>query len=176
MRECVVVPTGDEIVSGVIVDTNGPAISAVVRSCFPDCHVTVLPAVPDSRNAIRGTAISCAECGADLVILTGGSGGGQRFDPSLAVDCTHDTLFDLLNGPFVRELYGSNGHLWARLVAGTLRATTFLNVPGPYAEAVAAAEAVVRSIGDCGRIDAQRIVDVAASAVLAQYPVAERGR
>jgi hypothetical protein len=170
MKTCAVVPTGSELVAGIIVDTDGPAISRVIAEFFPQCTTTILPPVPDDADAIERVISACVDADYDLTMLTGGSGGGRRFDPSLAEDCTHAVLASMIGDPAERSLYGSNGHLWARIVAGKLGNAAFVNVPGPQVEAVAAARAVVRVIAKAGSFDPELVVARAAEAVQAEYP------
>jgi molybdopterin biosynthesis enzyme len=165
-----IIPTGDEVARGIVADTNSPAIAALIREAFPDCATLCCPAVVDSESAIRDEAEKMIREGADLLIFIGGSGGGRRFDPRLARDCTHEALRTLADRSAVRDIYGSNGHLWARLVAGEKDGSLLFNVPGPYVEAVAAARAALGALATEAAPDLEELAETLARAVWEQYP------
>ncbi len=167
----VIIPTGDEIANGVVCDTNSPAIAGILRRHFNDCRVTVQPPVRDDRAALAAALHAAVRPNIDLAVFIGGSGGGAAFDPALAPDLTHAVLANELEEYELRDLMGSNGHLWARLLAGRLGATLVVNVPGPYDEALAAAEAICTTLADAANAPLTEIVAASAAAVRAQYPI-----
>lgn len=170
MERVTLIPTGDEIADGVVVDTDSPAILAVILEAFPQCEVRRIPPVRDSEEAITAAVEQSAATEPDLVFLIGGSGGGDRFAPALAKDFTHSALEKCMPGAAIREICGGNGHLWSRLVAGRRGRCWVINVPGPQAEAVAAARAAIEYLGSVAAPDADVLVDRIAGAVIAQYP------
>ena len=139
-KRAAILPTGDEILSGVVQDTDGPMAADVLRRLWPDCRVAREAPVSDIQNSIR-SRIEQAAAENDLVLLIGGSGGGHRFSSTLACDYTHSAMEELLSPCYAVSLYGKNGHLWSRLVCGRLHGTLVLNLPGPFREAQAAMQA-----------------------------------
>ena len=165
-----IVPTGDELVAGIIADGNTPAIAQMAETVFPGIEVIPHPPVPDTRTGMGDAIRRAVDSGCDLAIFTGGSGGGKDFDPHLAEDCTHKVLRTRLDPCAFQDIYGYNGHLWARLVAGTLENTLFFNVPGPVVEAAAAAEAGLNALRALERADLTPLLSAMIAAVKATYP------
>lgn len=170
MHSAAIVPTGDELVAGIVVDTNGPAVRDIILRRFPDCDVLCCEPVPDSAAAI-GRIVRKLATGHDLVVVTGGSGGGGRCDRNLAEDCTHGALAACTQGPVSREIYGPNGHLWCNIVVGSCDGALVFNVPGPGVEAVAAAAAAIECLEDDVPVDRDFLADRIAEAVVNQYPI-----
>lgn len=167
VNKVVIVPTGDEVYNGVVLDTNSPALMAMVLEKFPQACIQRITPVIDNLDAICQTIKRYETC--DLIIVIGGSGGGKKFDADLAADETHIALDSMLTRKAVKEIYGFNGHLWSRLVVGCMRENCLVaNVPGPYTEAVAAGKALLEAIA--AGVDLTVIAEQVASAVLAQYP------
>ncbi|MFP4579952.1 MAG: molybdopterin-binding protein [Candidatus Sumerlaeia bacterium] len=165
-----ILPTGDEIQSGIVADTNSPAIAELVTRIFPDLEPVILKAAADSEEDLESIFGRIIKEGYALCIPIGGSGGGRRFDPRLSKDCTHEVMESTLDRIAFREIYGSNGHLWSRLVVGQAGDTYFFNVPGPWAEAIPAAEAGLRWFAKEDSTDLDGWVETVAAAVRAQYP------
>lgn len=172
LRKISIIPTGNEIYNGVVIDTNSPAIMQIILENFPGCEVTREKPVIDKENEIVEKIDSCINKDSDLVIIIGGSGGGYRYDPSLAEDYTHSAMISYLTEYTAREIYGKNGHLWSKIVYGRKDSTIVSNVPGPYVEAVAASKVLIKSLKD-GRQDSQLICEDIANAVLENYPSKE---
>ena len=135
-----ILPTGDEILSGIVQDTDSPMAAGVLRRLWPDCRITHETPVSDVQQSIR-MRIERAAAENDLVLIIGGSGGGHRFSSTLACDYTHSAMEKLLSPCCAVSLYGKNGHLWSRLVCGRLHGALVLNLPGPFCEAQAAMQA-----------------------------------
>ncbi len=138
-------PTGDEILSGIVADTDSPMIAGALAERGIEARRAA--PVPDRPEAIRESVKKAAEDGFSLMILIGGSGGGHRFDPALSKDYTHTALEEVLTGIRVTDLYGKNGHLWSRLLCGYRENMLVFNVPGPYREAEAAVRAFLNFPG-----------------------------
>jgi molybdopterin biosynthesis enzyme len=166
MKEVTIIPTGDEVCNGLVIDTNSPAMMAAVVEHFPCCRVVRTAPVADSQQEIVQEILRRPD--SDLILIIGGSGGGRLYDPSLAVDVTHHAVEQLLPDPAVQEIYGFNGHLWSRLVVGRIGNTLVANVPGPHTEAVAATRALLAALVE-GMKPAQA-AKAMAQAVLATYP------
>lgn len=135
-----ILPTGDEILSGVVRDTDSPMAEAVLQALCPTCRVTRETPVSDREEDIRARILRAAREN-DLVILIGGSGGGHRYSQTLACDYTHSAMESLLDPAVSTSLYGKNGHLWSRLICGKCGNALVFNLPGPFREAQAAMEA-----------------------------------
>lgn len=166
MKKAVIIPTGDEIKSGIVIDTNSPVIMGIILELFPRAAVTRTEPAADEINEILGRIELHGD--SDLIIIVGGSGGGSQYDVSLARDVTHAALDKLLPDHQIKEIYGYNGHLWSRLVIGHYKNAVVANVPGPPAEAAAAARAILTGLAE--KEDLAAISARAAEAVLSQYP------
>ena len=172
LETAAILPTGEEILSGVVLDTDSPEILQQLLRLEPACRVTRFRPLHDSQEEIASQLIRAAR-EADLVVLVGGSGGGHRFSPTLGRDFTHSALAELLPGGVSREIYGKNGHLWCKLVCGFLEGALVVNLPGPFVEARAAMEAFCGTYAERGA-DPAALNDAMARAVLDQYPAAAR--
>lgn len=167
MEKILLIPTGNEICEGIVLDTNSPALMAVILEYFPCACVQRTAPVPDHPEIIRQLLMDHQDW--DLLIFIGGSGGGKNYDPDLAADMTHLALDSALQTKAEKRIFGYNGHLWSRLLVGKLPAGALAaNVPGPYVEAVAAGKALIASIAAGEALDT--ISEKVAAAVLAQYP------
>lgn len=167
MNKVLLIPTGNELCRGTVLDTNSPALMEIVLESFPCACVQRLSPVDDDPAMITKTITEYQDW--NLIILIGGSGGGKRYDPDLAADMTHLAMDSLLQEKVEKQIYGYNGHLWSRLLVGRLKGKNLIaNVPGPYVEAVAAGKALIAAIA--GGHDLQAISEKVVSAVLAQYP------
>jgi len=166
IKSAVIIPTGDEIRSGVVQDTDSAEVMRQLVKLNPEIEVTRISPVNDEEEIIRRTILKMAEK-AELIILIGGSGGGHRFSPTLGKDFTHTALEDILPHSTSSQLFGKNGHLWCKLVCGRLENTLVINLPGPFTEAQAAMEAFCRSVQSD---DLTSINKAMAQAVMAQYP------
>ena len=166
MDKALIQPTGDEILSGIVEDTDSPMIRTVLEGLGLSAFVAV--PVVDREGCIESAIRRAATEGHALLVLIGGSGGGHRYDPALTQDFTHTAMDRLLTGSCSTALYGKNGHLWSRLVCGWLEETLVVNVPGPYREA----EAAIRALAEHYRgrnTDLKRLNDHMAQAVCATY-------
>ena len=166
-RICIV-PTGDEIKNGVVKDLDSPEIMGLALAAFPRAQVVRVPPVVDVEEEILDVIGRMQRGGADLIVLIGGSGGGHRFSASLGKDYTHSALGRFLDDYASHEIYGKNGHMWSKLMAGKKGGAVLINVPGPYVEAKAAFEAFLRGFRSGSGF--REISRAMAEAVLAQYP------
>ena len=141
MKEVVIIPTGDEIIDGTVLDTNSPAIISSLLKMEPLCEIHRNAPVSDDLDAICAAVEVWIKRGVSLVVIIGGSGGGHRFSNTLSEDHTHNALESLLDEKVSREIWGKNGHLWCKLVCGKKGEALVINVPGPHVEAKAAFEA-----------------------------------
>ena len=167
MKKILLIPTGNEICQGIVLDTNSPALMAIALEHFPRACVQRLAPVQDHPEIIRQALVDHQDW--DLIILIGGSGGGKIYDPDLAADMTHLAMDSLLQEKAEKRIFGHNGHLWSRLLVGKLKKGGLAaNVPGPYVEAVAAGKALIASVAEGESLAA--IAEKVAAAVFAQYP------
>jgi len=168
IKNAVIIPTGNEIFDGIVIDTNSPCVMGSILEKFPQCRILRETPVKDTENDIAGK-VKQYTGNADLIFLLGGTGGGHRFDKSLAFDYSHSAILSVIPDASYRELYGSNGHMWSKLIVGKKDGTIVITLPGPYAEAKVAAQAAVRDLA--GGIDSEEtLADHVAEAVLTQYP------
>ncbi len=141
ISRAVIIPTGDELKSGIILDTDSPMIMQVLLNINGNCNIIRNEPLIDNEDIITNCIKRYIEKEVDLIVLIGGSGGGHRYSSTLGKDFTHSSLDLLLDVKYSTELYGKNGHLWSKLICGIKNKTIILNVPGPYKEAKAAIEA-----------------------------------
>lgn len=170
INKVVIIPTGNEILNGVVIDTNSPAIMQIILENYPKCQVTRLKPVMDRESEIIELIDQCIDDSNELIIMIGGSGGGHRYVDTLAEDYTHSALSAYLEDFSAREIYGKNGHLWSKIICGKKASTIVINVPGPYVEATAAAKALMRCMRD-NTLDRSIICGKVAEAVLSNYPL-----
>lgn len=148
-NKIVLIPTGDEVMNGTVRDTDSPMMKDMWLKWFPSDTVHICDAVEDSVEAITcRIAESMQET--DIIVLIGGSGGGHRHDSDLGKDFTHTAMDDFLDPMVGKSIYGSNGHMWCRLIAGFSGNTFVINVPGPFEEAKAAFTAFCAAFEESG--------------------------
>ena len=168
IKSALILPTGDEIAAGIVLDTDSGEVMNQLLRLSPACAVLRAAPLLDVEETIR-EALDEAAGKYDLVILIGGSGGGHRFSNTLGRDYTHSALTELLSPCYSKEIYGKNGHLWCKLLCGKRKDTLFINLPGPFVEAQAAMQAfcaVYRTQPE----DLETINQSMAEAVYNQYP------
>ena len=129
--KAIIIPTGDELASGVVLDTDSPAVMGELLRLEPTAFVARTSPVLDREEAISDTIKGFAAEGYDLIILLGGSGGGHRYSSTLGKDFTHTSLDSILEDIHEGALYGKNGHMWSKLVMGRLGNALVFNLPGP---------------------------------------------
>ncbi len=169
MKSVYILPTGDEIRSGIVLDLDAPEIIGQIVKAFPQAEVTRLCPLLDVEDTIFNKIKEVAEDKTpDLIILIGGSGGGHRFSKTLGKDFTHSALERYLDQFASHEIYGKNGHMWSKLICGKKGNTIIINVPGPFVEAQAACKAFLEAYTKGLTVD-EISLDMA-NAVLAQYP------
>lgn len=169
IKTAYILPTGDELLEGVILDTDSPMIMETLLGLSGSCRVIREEPLADRQQEIVGKIRQCSLKGADLLVFIGGSGGGHRHSPTLGKDFTHSALEECLDCAKAVSLYGKNGHLWSRLVCGFYGKTMVINVPGPYSEAKAAISAFCTAYREAGA-DMTQISRAMAKAVESQYP------
>lgn len=139
-KSAAIIPTGDELKEGIVLDTDSPMIMQTLLSINGRAEISRLSPVTDVQSSIVDVILKTAK-DSDLIVLIGGSGGGHRHSETLGKDFTHSSLEEILTNKFSQELYGKNGHMWCKLVIGNIGETLVINVPGPFEEAKAAMSA-----------------------------------
>ena len=168
MKTVYILPTGDEIRNGTVLDLDSQEIMGQLLRRYPMVEVTRLAPLADEEDAIRTRIEDVVAREPDLLVLIGGSGGGHRHSESLGRDFTHSALSLYLDHKSTQEIYGKNGHLWCKLVCGRKGRTLIVNVPGPLQEARAAMAACLEALSE--HLDVEGICRNMAHAVFAQYP------
>lgn len=166
--KAVIIPTGDEIKSGIVLDTDSPMIMQILLKMNGSCNIVRNEPIEDVENNIIECIKSYVVQKVDLIILIGGSGGGHRYSNTLGKDYTHSALESLLTEKYSYGLYGKNGHMWSKLICGTLENTAIINIPGPFQEAKAAMEAFKCAYEEDNN-DLKLINEKMADAVKCQY-------
>ena len=175
IRSIHIIPTGDELVHGVVLDTSSRVMAGVFREAFPGVRVRPHDPVEDSERGIIAAVETALGTNADLVVVSGGSGGGRRHLPSLAPDCTHSALLTRFPEAVFSDIRGREGHLWCRIVVAPQDESLVMSVPGPHVEAVSAARAAARALQQ-GERDPLRLTQALIAGVLSTYPTARVAR
>jgi len=136
-----ILPTGDELCSSVVLDTDSPMLMQQLLKLNNNCTIRRNAVTQDTQEAITQRIRQCLLQEPDLIILIGGSGSGHLHSEGLGRDYTHAGMESLMDAYRATSLYGKNGHMWSRLVCGYIGKTLVMNVPGPYVEAQAAIKA-----------------------------------
>lgn len=168
INKAIIIPTGDEIKTGVVLDTDSPMIMQVLLSMNGKCNITRNEPIADDENMIIDCIKGYLSQQVDLIVLIGGSGGGHRYSTTLGKDFTHSSLEAILDEKYSSELYGKNGHMWSKLLCGIINNTMIINVPGPFQEARSAIEAFKTTYEEDSR-DLKKINKKMTEAVKAQY-------
>jgi molybdopterin biosynthesis enzyme MoaB len=169
INTALIIPTGNEIKSGVVLDIDSPEVMRVLLQKFPKCRITRIPPVADDQDQLIQAAEEWADSGVDLIVFIGGSGGGHRYSSTLSEDYTHSALESWLDNKCSYKIFGKNGHLWCNLICGTKNRSLVINLPGPYKEARAAIKAFVNTLEE--NPDLKALNNAMKDAVVSQYPV-----
>ena len=166
----IIIPTGQEILDGIVLDTDSPTVMSCLIGMTPNCEIYKIAPLPDDIHGIRDAVENWVAQNANLIVLIGGSGGGHRHSRTLSPDCTWVAILDVVDRKACREIRGKNGHLWCKLICGKKGETMIINLPGPFVEAKACIEAFCQvypaAEGDLGKIN-----QAMTEALLALYPV-----
>ncbi len=168
MNSVYILPTGDEIRNGTVLDLDSAEIMAQVVAYYPQTKVVRMAPALDTEDCIMESIRDAVRECPDLIVLIGGSGGGHRYSKTLGKDYTHTALEQYLGEYAEHTIYGKNGHMWTRLLCGKKDQTVIINVPGPYVEAKAAFAAYLRAEAEGKTLE--EVSRAMAKAVFEQYP------
>lgn len=140
-----VIVCSDTISKGEKEDRAGKAIAGLLQDC--DVNVAHYIIIPDEKDIIQEKARKFQEEGVDLIIYTGGTGLSKR-------DVTPEALAPLLDRriPGIEEAIRSYGQdrtpfsMLSRSIAGTIKNTLVLGLPGSTSGAKESMEAVFPSV------------------------------
>ena len=163
-----IIPTGNEILNGTVMDLDSPEIMSQFLKMYPNAEITRIKPVEDIEESIV-KAINKWNTNSDIIVIIGGSGGGHRYSDTLNCDFTHTALELLLKPCYSTEIYGKNGHMWSKLLCGKINDTVVFNVPGPFREAKVATETFL-SVFEKNPDDLKKINELVAKSVFNTYP------
>lgn len=132
-RRALVLPTGDEIIAGRIVDTNTPfLIEQLIANGFEAESGKTLP---DDRDIIIGRLSEAAMNGYGLVITTGGTGAESK---DWVVEALQSLDPDAATPYTVHYTKGQGRHHkdGVRIGVGIMEHTTYIALTGPHREVV----------------------------------------
>jgi molybdenum cofactor synthesis domain-containing protein len=125
-----VLTISDRCSQGLMTDTAGPAVVALLRGQWPDAEIetTILP---DDEDRIAASLERFAEQGAALVLTAGGSGLGPRDRTPEATRRAIDREAPGLAEAMRASGAEKNPYAWlSRGVAGLRGSTLIVNLPG----------------------------------------------
>ena len=71
LKKINIIPTGNEIFNGVVIDTNSTAIMQMILEDFPRCEITREKPVIDDEIKILEKINFCVEKSSNLIIIIG---------------------------------------------------------------------------------------------------------
>ena len=119
-----VLTISDRCSQGLLTDTAGPAVVALLRQHWSDAEIRT-GLLADDENAIAATLEQLSREGAALVLTVGGTGLGPR-------DRTPEATRRVIDreAPGLAEAMRFNGAWLSRGVAGLKGSTLIVNLPG----------------------------------------------
>lgn len=154
-KKFIILPTGDEILEGVVEDQNSPIIAGMIIRKLPGSSIIRSKPSPDNKEGFLEILNQNLNKNPDYIIITGGTGGGKNFSESLSKDIVHDVLKNNFENMLSRNIYGRNGHLFSTLTIVLENNTTILSLPGPKDECTALFEVFLENINE----DEEVIID-----------------
>jgi molybdenum cofactor synthesis domain-containing protein len=138
-----VLTVSDRCSQGLMTDTAGPAVVALLRAQWPDAEIeTAL--VPDEEDQIAGHLKHWSSAGAALVLTTGGTGFGERDRTPEATRLVIEREAPGLADAMRARGAESNQFAWlSRGVAGLAGKTLIVNLPGSRRGAEESLSAIV---------------------------------
>lgn len=169
-----IIPTGSEILQGVVTDTNTPEIFQLILQHYPAHKLCRFSPVPDLEDEIIAKIKKAVKEDYKIIILMGGSGGGKEYVDSFNPDQTHAAIINYIKeaeGEYnYIEIYGSNNHLFSKIVFAKIKDTKIINIPGPYQEAVAATAEITKRIEDVKSYNYEVILNSIAESIINTFP------
>ena len=142
-RRALVLPTGSEIISGHVKDTNTPFLIDLLRS--EDFTAETGPAIADDLDSAIGTLTEASLQGHGLVVTTDGTGAESK-------DCMVEAIQALdpaAATPYVVHYHRGQGRHakdGVRLAVGCMELTTYVALTGPHREVRLVAPVLVRGL------------------------------
>lgn len=133
-RKFIIIPTGDEILKGLVVDQNSPIIAGMIIKAIPGSTIFRTKPASDNKEHILSIIRQNLSKKPDYIIITGGTGGGKKFSDQLSKDLVHDVLKENFQDIHYRNIFGQNGHLFSTLTIANSENTKILSLPGPKDE------------------------------------------
>jgi len=125
-----VLTVSDRCSQGVMADTAGPAVAALLREHFPQAEILPVMA-PDDEDLIAFAMEKLSRGGAALVLTVGGTGLGPRDRTPEATRRVIDREAPGLAEAMRSRGAVSNAYAWlSRGVAGLRETTLIVNLPG----------------------------------------------
>jgi len=125
-----VLTISDRCSQGLLTDTAGPAVVALLRQAYPKAEFWT-GLLPDDEDAIASTLGQLSAQGAALILTVGGTGLGPRDRTPEATRCVIDREAPGLAEAMRALGAASNPFAWlSRGVAGLRGATLIVNLPG----------------------------------------------
>jgi molybdopterin adenylyltransferase len=125
-----VLTVSDRCSQGLMTDTAGPAVVALLLESFPQAEIVVALA-PDDEDTIAFTLEQWSRQGAALVLTVGGTGLGPRDRTPEATRRVIDREAPGLAEAMRAKGAASNAFAWlSRGVAGLRESTLIVNLPG----------------------------------------------
>lgn len=151
-KKFIIIPTGDEILEGIVEDQNSPIIAGMIIRKLPGSSIIRSKPSPDNSEGFLEILNQNLSKNPDYIIITGGTGGGRNFSESLSKDIVHDVLKNNFENILSRNIYGRNGHLFSTLNIVLEKNTTILSLPGPKDECTALFEVFLKNINEDERV------------------------
>lgn len=125
-----VLTISDRCSQGLMTDTAGPAIAALLRAQWPDAEIRT-QLLPDDEPAIAAALEQLAAQGAALILTAGGTGLGPRDRTPEATRRVVDREVPGLAEAMRAQGAARNRYTWlSRAVAGLCGSTLIVNLPG----------------------------------------------
>ncbi len=138
-----VITISDRCAQGLMSDTAGPAVSALVKSEWPQAEVRTM-LLADDEDAIAAALVELSRQNAALVLAVGGTGMGPRDRTPEATRRAIDREAPGLAEAMRAKGAERNAYAWlSRGVAGMRGRTLIVNLPGSKRGAEESLEAVL---------------------------------
>ena len=125
-----VITVSDRCSQGLMTDTAGPAVVALLRDLWPDAEIRAA-LLPDEEDAIASLMNQLANEGASLIVTAGGTGLGPRDRTPEATRRVIDREAPGLAEAMRAMGASQNKYSWlSRGVAGLKGTTLIVNLPG----------------------------------------------